>query len=172
VLLDMALPGCLGLPAALHAEPAVKFVAFGVSEVGDEVLACAEAGIAGYVGKDAYTEDLAATIEGTLRGEVLCPPRIVATLFQRLAALVKLQAPQPSAAGLSLRQLEILRLIDQGHSNKEIAKRMRISVGTVKNHVHGILDKLQVHRRAEAAAVMRSAVQAHREPSAWHHETG
>ena len=163
VLLDMALPGCLGLPAALHVEPAVKFIAFAVSEVGNEVLACAEAGISGYVGKDAHTEDLAATIEGTLRGEVLCPPLIVGTLFQRLAALVKLQAPQPSVAGLSVRQLEIIELIDQGHSNKEIAKCMRISVATVKNHIHNILDKLQVHRRAEAAAAIRSVAQAHRE---------
>ena len=156
VLLDMALRGCLALPAALCAEPAVKFVAFAVSEVGDEVLACAEAGISAYVGKDGSTEDLVLTIEGTLRGEVPCPPRIVGALFERLAALANLQAPDPSVSELTHREFEIIELVDQGCSNKEIARHLRIGTATVKNHVHNVLEKLHVHRRAEAAAAIRS----------------
>ena len=155
VLLDMALSGCLALPAALRVEPPIRFVAFGVSEDGG-VLACAEAGISGYVGNDGSAEDLVLTIEGALRGEVVCPPRIVGALFQRLAALVNAQAPDPSASGLTRRELEIIELVDQGRSNKEIARHLRIGPATVKNHVHNILEKLQVRRRAEAAAAMRS----------------
>jgi two-component system, NarL family, nitrate/nitrite response regulator NarL len=155
VLLDMALPGCLGLPAALRVEQPVKFVAFGVSEVGG-VLACAEAGISGYVGNDGSAEDLVLTIEGALRGEVLCPPQIVGALFQRLAALVHAPARDPSIPGLTRRELEIIELVDEGHSNKEIARHLRIGPATVKNHVHNILEKLQVRRRAEAAAAIRT----------------
>jgi two-component system nitrate/nitrite response regulator NarL len=56
---------------------------------------------------------------------------------------------------LTSRQWEILRLIDEGLSNKEIAQRLYIEVPTVKNHIHNILDKLQVRRRSEAAALVR-----------------
>jgi DNA-binding NarL/FixJ family response regulator len=155
VLLDMALSGCLGIPAALRAEPAVKFVAFAVSEGDDGVLACAEAGFSGYVGKDGSAEDLVLTIEGALRGEVLCPPQIAGALFRRLAAVVSSHEPNPSISTLTGRELEIIELVDQGHSNKEIARRLRIGPATVKNHVHNILEKLHVRRRAEAAAAIR-----------------
>lgn len=156
VLLDMALPGCLSLPAALRTEPAVKFVAFAVSEVEDGALACAEAGISGYVGKNGSAQDLILTIEGALRGEVFCPPQVAGALFRRLATLVNSPGPNPSIAGLTRRELEIMELVDQGQSNKEIARHLRIDPVTVKNHVHNILEKLHVHRRAEAAAVIRS----------------
>jgi DNA-binding NarL/FixJ family response regulator len=155
VLLDMALAGCLGLPAALHTEPAVRFVAFAVSEGDDGVLACAEAGFSGYVGKDGSAEDLVLTIESALRGEVLCPPQIAGALFRRLAAIVNSHGPNPSLSTLTGRELEIIELVDRGHSNKEIARRLRIGPATVKNHVHNILEKLHVHRRAEAAAAVR-----------------
>jgi DNA-binding NarL/FixJ family response regulator len=155
VLLDMALPGCFGLPAALRAEAPVKFIAFAVSEGDDGVLACAEAGFAGYVGKDGCAEDLVLTINGALRGEVLCPPKIAGALFRRLAALANSHPPDPSISGLTRRELEIVELVDQGHSNKEIARRLQIGPATVKNHVHNILEKLHVRRRAEAAAAIR-----------------
>jgi two-component system, NarL family, nitrate/nitrite response regulator NarL len=155
VLLDMALSGCLGLPAALRSEPPVRFVAFAVSDADDGVLACAEAGFAGYVGRDGSAEDLVLTIEGALRGEVLCPPQISGALFRRLAALADSQAHDPSISALTHREFEIIELVDQGHSNKEIARRLRIGPATVKNHVHKILEKLHVHRRAEAAAAIR-----------------
>jgi two-component system, NarL family, nitrate/nitrite response regulator NarL len=156
VLLDITLSGCLGLPGALHTKPPVKFVAFAVSESDDGVLACAEAGFSGYVGKDGSAEDLVLTIEGTLRGEVLCPPQIAGALFRRLAAIVNRHRPHPRIATLTRREFEIMELVDQGHSNKEIARRLRIGPATVKNHVHNILEKLQVRRRAEAAAAIRT----------------
>ena len=155
VLVDMALSGCLGLPAALLTEPPVRFIAFAVSEAGDGVLACAEAGFAGYVGKDGSAEDLVLTIEGALCGEVLCPPQIAGALFRRLAVLVNSRGPESSISALTRRELEIIELVDQGHSNKEIARRLRIGPATVKNHVHNVLEKLHVRRRAEAAAAVR-----------------
>ena len=67
----------------------------------------------------------------------------------------------PRAAVLSKRELQIAGLIDRGLSNKEIARRLGIQATTVKNHVHNILDKLNVHRRGEAAACIRTALRAH-----------
>ena len=155
VLLDIALSGCLGLPAALSPEPPVRFIAFAVSEADDEVLACAEAGFSGYVGKNGSAEDLVLIIKGSLCGEVLCPPQIAGALFRRLAAFANSHRPDPIISGLTRRELEVVELVDQGDSNKEIARRLRIAPATVKNHVHNILGKLQVHRRAEAAASIR-----------------
>jgi two-component system, NarL family, nitrate/nitrite response regulator NarL len=158
VLLDAALSGCLGLPANLHTERPVKFIAFAVSESDDRVLECAEAGFSGYVGKDGSVEDLIQTIERALRDEVLCPPNIAGALFRRLATLGNLNShrPYPNMATLTRRELEIIELVDRGHPNKEIARRLRIGPATVKNHIHNILEKLGVHRRAEAAAAVRS----------------
>lgn len=156
VLLDMALPGCLKLPTALRTEPPVRFVAFAVTDVDDGIVACAESGISGYVGKDGSLEDLVLAVQAALRGEVLCPPQIAGALFRRLATLGSTFPPNPRALGLTRRQLEIIELIDKGRSIKEIARDLRIDPATVKNHVHNLLEKLHVHRRAEAAAMIRS----------------
>ena len=155
ILLDVALPGCLGMPTALSLGHPAKFVAFAVSEGDEDILACAEAGISGYVGKDGSTKDVVAAIESVVRGELQCPPRLAATLFARLATLARSQARRPGALGLTDRELEIVGLVDQGHPNKEIARRLGIGAATVKNHVHNILEKLNVERRAEAAAMVR-----------------
>jgi DNA-binding NarL/FixJ family response regulator len=157
VLLDMALAGCLLLPAALRAEFPVKFVAFAVSEIDDDILACAEAGISGYIGKDGSAEDVVATIERAICDELLCSRRIASALFQRLAVLAQPQAGRSNVDGLTGREREIIDLIDKGHSNKEIALRLKIAAATVKNHVHNILEKLGVHRRAAAAAAVRGS---------------
>jgi len=156
VLLDMALSRCLDLPAALRTEPPVRFVAFAVADVDDGIVACAESGISGYVGKDGSPEDLVLALEAALRGEVLCPPQVAGALFRRLAILTSTSSPSPSVSTLTRRELDIIELVDQGHSNKEIARDLRIGPATVKNHVHNILEKLHVHRRAEAAAMIRS----------------
>jgi DNA-binding NarL/FixJ family response regulator len=85
---------------------------------------------------------------------------MAASLFQRIATLALERSPQSIESRLTARELEILDLIDQGLSNKEIARRLTIELSTVKNHVHNILEKLNVSRRSEAAARAR----AEREP--------
>jgi DNA-binding NarL/FixJ family response regulator len=98
---------------------------------------------------------LVATLESATRGEALFSPRMAASLLRRVAALAATQ-PSPSAqVRLTPRERDIMRLLDEGLSNKEIAQRLGIEVATVKNHVHNILEKLQVHRRGEAAAWSR-----------------
>lgn len=115
------------------------------------MVSCVDAGFHGYVSKDASLHDLVRTIESVARGEVVCSPRIVASLFREVAR----RGPGMSGdAGIRLtsRERQILDLIDQYLSNKEIARALHISVSTVKNHVHNILAKQKVHRRADAAA--------------------
>ena len=90
-----------------------------------------------------------------MRGELLCPPRTAALLLGRLASLAKGETNNLDGVTLTRREREIVTLIDGGRSNKEIALRLNIEVATVKNHVHRILDKLQVTTRAEAAARLR-----------------
>jgi DNA-binding NarL/FixJ family response regulator len=130
--------------------PGSRVVALGVREVEQEVLPCAELGMAGYVTRDATVEDLIGSIECAARGELRCSPGIAASLFRRIGALS--ETPRRPPPILTRREEEIARLIDQGLSNKQIARRLRIEVSTVKNHVHSLLKKLHAPRRTAIGA--------------------
>ena len=156
VLVDMAMPdGLETARAIIDLAPAVKVVALSVAETEQDVVACAEAGIAGYVPRQGSLPDLIAALESAARGEALCSPRMAASLLRRVAALAASQPKGLAHAHLTAREHEILGLLDGGLANKEIAQRLGIEVATVKNHVHNILEKLHVHRRGEAAARAR-----------------
>jgi two-component system nitrate/nitrite response regulator NarL len=157
VLLDSGMPHTLEMARAImRLQPTTKIIAIAVSDESADVIACAEAGMAGYVSRDGSIEEVAETIHAVVRGELHCAPHVVATLFRRLAAL----SPEPSTPQddqrLTPRELEIVALIDEGLSNKTIGGRLRIGTPTVKNHVHHILEKLKVRRRGEAAALIRT----------------
>src|SRR6185436_13278348 len=124
-----------------------RIVAFAVEETERDVLLCAEAGAAGYVACDGTMDDLVNTIHSVARGELLCSPRIAATLFRALHAQGSRPDGDRLALTLTAREREIAPLIDRGLSNKEIAAHLRIEVATVKNHVHNLLEKLQVASR-------------------------
>jgi two-component system, NarL family, nitrate/nitrite response regulator NarL len=141
----------------LDALPAVPVLALTVPNSEREILAVAEAGIAGFVTLDASVDELVAAIESAARGEALCSPSVAAALIRRLASLARSGQGTSPIGPLTTREREILELIDEGFSNKQIAQRLRIELPTVKNHVHHILVKLGVSRRAEAAALARSA---------------
>jgi len=156
VLLDLAMASGLSVVRELYvAAPTVKVVVLGVAEDETQVVACAEAGVTGYVSRDASLTDLIATLESVGRGELLCSPRQAATLLRRVAALASGDGTETTGARLTARELEISRLLERGYSNKDIARGLGIEVATVKNHVHSILGKLHVHRRGQAAAHMR-----------------
>jgi DNA-binding NarL/FixJ family response regulator len=132
---------------------AVPVVALAVLETDADVVAWAEAGVAGYVTRDGSIEDLVTAVFSAAEGELACSPRTAAALLRRVRAAAR-SAEGPGPA-LTAREIEIGRLIEQGLSNKEIAQRLHIELPTVKNHVHRILEKLGVHRRAEAAVRIR-----------------
>lgn len=153
VVVDMATRHSLTVVRSLrHHLPDAHIVGFGVDEVEGEVLACAEAGLAGYVPCDASLDDLVMRVESVHRGELLCTPRMAATLFRRLESREHGEGSQPQAVILTAREREVLSLVDGGLSNKEIAVQLNIEVSTVKNHVHNVLDKLNVTSRMQAAA--------------------
>jgi DNA-binding NarL/FixJ family response regulator len=155
VLLDMATPESLAMVREMsEMAPSTRAVALGISDGELDVLACAEAGVAGYVPREGSLGDLVSVIESVVRGEFLCSPRIAATILHRLTTLSAGRGNR-EAESLTSRERQILHLIEQAYSNKEIAKRLGIEVATVKNHVHNLLEKLHVHRRAEAAACIR-----------------
>jgi two-component system, NarL family, nitrate/nitrite response regulator NarL len=137
----------------------VDVIALAVPEHEDEIVALAEAGAGGYVTRDASLEDLVAVVRSVTRGETLCSPRIAATLFRRVAALAadRRVGDERTLRRLTRRERQIVDLIADGLSNKEIAHRLQIEFATVKNHVHNILEKLQVTRRADAVAALRRA---------------
>ena len=160
LLLDASMPGALALVQSLaEAAPATRVVAFAVDDALEtEVLACAEAGVAGWVGRDASAEDVVEAVLRAARGELLCSARTAALLSQRLAALARERRADPApAAQLTPREAEIGELLCRGVSNKQIALTLGLQLATVKNHVHNILEKLGDRSRAEAGAVLRGS---------------
>jgi two-component system nitrate/nitrite response regulator NarL len=142
---------------SIAARSDARVVAFAIAEEDEEeVLACAEAGVSGFVPRSATVEELVAVLRCTMRGEVHCPPQVTSVIFRQVARLAAFRAVTPDERNLTQREAEIVDLIEAGLSNKEISRRLGIEVATVKNHVHSLLEKLRVSRRAEAAALMRS----------------
>lgn len=135
----------------------VQVVALAVPQAEEDVIRLAEAGVAGYVLPDGSTEELIVALESAARGELRVSPRVAYRLLRRLgslATLVQGQEPGPPAE-LTAREREIIELIHQGMTNKDIARRLGIETGTAKNHVHNILRKLHTHRRINAAEWFR-----------------
>jgi two-component system, NarL family, nitrate/nitrite response regulator NarL len=150
MLLDLAAQDSLCLPRSVMAvAPNLQVVAFAVADVAADVLACAEAGICGYVPKDASIDDVVDAVLRAVSGELVCSPRIAAKLFQRIAALATERSAVPELLALTRRELEIAMLMTRGLPNKEIARELRRGPATIKNHVHNILQKLKLKRRGE-----------------------
>ncbi len=159
-LLDIGMPDKDGLEVTqiLHQDaPEVKVIILGLVDLTDEIMACISAGATGYVLKESSFDHLIDTINAVYRNETFCSPRMAASLFSRIAELtieVNEQIP-PSSVKISPRELDVIRLIAEGLPNKEIGQQLSIETQTVKNHIHNILDKLQLHNRFEAVQYAR-----------------
>jgi two-component system nitrate/nitrite response regulator NarL len=138
------------------ASPGAKLVAFALDETDDDVLACAAAGFSGYVRRESGADELHTAVVDAMEGRMHCAPHIAAAMFVRLAGLLRQPDLPEALPSLSSRESEILALVEQGRSNKEIARQLSISAATVKNHMHNLLQKLQVSRRGQAAARLRA----------------
>ena len=160
-VLDFGLPGRTGLEDARRVRalsPEFRILMIGVPDNESDVLACIEGGGAsGYLLQDASLETLINNVRAIAAGETLCSPRIANLAFSRMSALARRNSePRLGNMGsLTRRESEIVALIEAGLSNKEIAVRLSIEVQTVKNHVHNILDKLQLEGRREAARYVK-----------------
>jgi DNA-binding NarL/FixJ family response regulator len=133
--------------------PNIKVIVLGLDDTEEAILNFIEAGASGYVLRAASFGELIHTIEAVHNEQSPCSPKIVARVFARIAELSQEQSRWRALqeAPLTPREMNILQLIGASLSNKEIAGQLNISLPTVKNHVHSILDKLHVHYRREAA---------------------
>jgi DNA-binding NarL/FixJ family response regulator len=135
-----------------HSDPRAKLVAFGIDQIDDRIFACAAAGFSGYVSGESGADELHCALIDAVEGRMHCAPHIVAAIFDCLAGFLRELKRRGSLPPLTSRENEILTLVAQGRSNKDIAKQLAISCATVKNHMHSILQKLQVNRRGQAVA--------------------
>lgn len=162
VLVSTHLPndGALRLTSKMtDIDSSLKVLALGVSEKKERVLQFVEAGASGYVRKDDSVDDLIKAIRAANKDQAKVSPKIAAALMTRVTELTDLLTVVESGmpedySDLTPRELEILELIANGYSNQKIANRLFIEVGTVKNHVHNILNKLDVSTREDAAAYL------------------
>ncbi len=142
---------------ALALGPHLRVVVLGVSEDDEsEIVACAEAGVAGYHLRTESLDDLIDLIRKVAAGESLCSPRVSAILLRRLSALASQRPPASKELVLTAREIQILRMLELGLANRQIAEELCIAIHTVKNHVHSLLTKLGVSTRAQAAVVART----------------
>jgi DNA-binding NarL/FixJ family response regulator len=131
--------------------PDAKIIAVGLDQEDERVVDFAEAGALGYVLQEETLDGLIAKVRTVDQGQTFCSPRILASVLARIASLSRLPAVPPRVVEpLTAREREILALLAAGLGNKEVGRRLRITLQTVKNHVHRILEKLQCHRRREA----------------------
>jgi two-component system, NarL family, nitrate/nitrite response regulator NarL len=157
LVIDAAIEtGLRTVRALAGSQPSVAVIVLAPHDSDVEVIEWAEAGVSGYVARDATLGDLLAAIENGARGQATCPPQVVATLLKRVAEVARVTNPRHSAS-LTRRESEIAQLINEGLSNKAIAARLGITLSTVKNHVHNILDKVNATSRGEAVARIRAS---------------
>lgn len=161
VLLDSAAPrAVLTLEEIKRLSKNVKIVAIATVDDEQDILRLAEAGVAGYVSPDGSLDDVIVAMESAAQGVLRVSPRVAYRLLRHLGSLSDAATGGDNGgavAALTDREREILALVDRGFSNKDIARDLKIQVGTAKNHVHNILKKLNVHRRINASAWFRKA---------------
>jgi DNA-binding NarL/FixJ family response regulator len=150
VALDSGGDGVCGfLRAVGERSPRSRVMLLGRDVADERILDYLDAGAGGYLARDQSVTELRAAIEAISRGDIICTPRLTSTLFTRLARLGRERRRRDKLDYLMLtpRELEVLQLIGENLSNQEIASRLFLSVHTVKNHVHKILETLGVHSR-------------------------
>jgi len=159
VILDVDMPVMNGVEAVrLIREQVmdVKVIMLTVSDVEDHVMDALRNGAHGYLLKDLRPEQLYDMIRSVMRNETPISPAVAGRLLREIreggAQSVTTPTAAQAQATVTPRELEILRLVAEGLSNKEIAKKLVITEGTVKNHVHNALEKLHLENRIQAAA--------------------
>ncbi len=158
-LVDTALSdGLTAVRCIRQIAPWVRIVALALAEREDDVMTWVESGASGYIPRSAALGDVVPLLEGAMRNEQLCSPRVASSLVRRIA--IGLPAVQPGERkSLTQRELEIVKLVSNGLSNKEIANSLKIGLATTKSHVHNALGKLGLVRRGQAAQWMHEQIQ-------------
>jgi DNA-binding NarL/FixJ family response regulator len=157
VLLDFGLENhdSLSLTATVHSEvPEAKVIVMGLLPMQEDVAHYVRAGASGFIMKDASFDEFFDTIRAVAKGAQVLPSQLTNSLFSQIVrnAAVKDTARVIDSVRLTTRERQVIDLLGEGLSNKEIASRLHIAVHTVKSHVHNVLEKLALHSRLEVAA--------------------
>jgi len=133
---------------------AVKLIVMDLIPVQADMIEFVKAGVSGFLLKDATFNDFAGTIRSVAAGASVLPPSLTGSLFSQIIGRVtgEEKASLMESVRMTKREREVIDLIAEGLSNKEIAQRLSIATYTVKSHVHNILDKLALHTRLQVAS--------------------
>lgn len=155
MLLDLSMPGggLSVLPVLCRESPALKIAILTASEDSEDLMAALAAGAAGYIVKGIGTRSLIDAVRAIAQGEGYVAPALAA----RILGEKRREGPQ-GLDQLTAREDQILHLVAEGHSNKEIALRAGLQEKTVKHHMTRILQKLNARNRTEAALILRGQV--------------
>ncbi|GIG03234.1 response regulator [Catellatospora citrea] len=162
VLMDLRMPVLDGVAATRRMRvehPGVRVIVLTTFDDDEDVFAALRAGALGYLLKDASSAQLVEAVLAAARDEAVLQPSVAAKVVARFARLPDEQPaarPQPLVVPLSERELDVLRLLADGRSNREIAAALFLAEGTVKNHVSGVLAKLDARDRTQAALRARA----------------
>src|SRR5262245_44565492 len=153
VLMDVRMPKVSGIEATRNiAEvvPTAKILMLTVSDEEEDLYEAVKAGATGYLLKEISIEEVANAIRAVMTGQSLISPSMASKLLSEFNNLAKAAQQKVLAPKLTDRELQVLKLVAQGMSNREVAEQLFISENTVKNHVRNILEKLHLHSRMEA----------------------
>ncbi|HEV7526332.1 MAG TPA: response regulator transcription factor [Acidimicrobiia bacterium] len=154
VLMDVRMPSVNGIEAARRiraAQPSVRILMLTESEDEEDLYGAVRAGATGYLLKEVAIDEIADAIRAVASGQALVSPSMTTKLLSEFNALSRRLVEEHDGRSLTDRELEVLRLIARGMSNKDIGGELVIAENTVRNHVRNILEKLQVRSRVEAA---------------------
>lgn len=155
VLMDLKMPGLNGIEATRQIRanyPHVKVLVLTTYDDDEWVFDAIRAGASGYLLKDTPREEVIKAVRGTVAGKTFVDPAVAGKLLQQVAD----KQAQPSTLltdRLTEREVDVLRLVARGFNNADIAERLHLSEGTVRNHVSGIFAKLEVSDRTQAAVI-------------------
>jgi DNA-binding NarL/FixJ family response regulator len=167
VVMDVEMPVMGGVEAAgliRDQLPGVKVVMLTVSDADEHLLEAVRLGAHGYLLKDLRPTELYTMLRSVMRDGAPLSPAVASRLMAEVrdGTAGRRSGTRPETPPVSRRELEILRLVADGLSNKEIGKQLCITEGTVKNHVHNALEKLHVDNRVQAAAYITRQGLGHR----------
>jgi DNA-binding NarL/FixJ family response regulator len=160
VLLDLGLRSQNGMhivKSLIKGFPRIRVIGMGLIPSQLDIIESVEAGASGFILKDATIEDFLGTLRSVAGGTKVLPPPLAGSLFMHVIehAMTKGKGSLKNAVRMTKREREIISLIAEGLSNKEIAQRLNVATYTVKSHVHNILEKLALHSRLQIAMFTR-----------------
>jgi len=153
ILMDVRMPKMSGIEATraiADVVPSAKILMLTVSDEEEDLYEAVKAGATGYLLKEISIEEVANAIRAVTTGQSLISPSMASKLLTEFNNLAKQAQQKVLAPKLTDRELQVLKLVAQGLSNREVAEQLFISENTVKNHVRNILEKLHLHSRMEA----------------------